>query len=242
MRRRPTELEPSAETTRRPRRGDSGSGECERPRAPARESFPGSAVSALGALLLATATVTAAAPPAAAQGPEASSPACQFRAPAGELDDRLSPPDSASARIGNGVVKVCYGSPRARDREIFGGLVPYGEPWRLGANEPTTLHTTIPLRFGDVRLEPGSYSLYAIPGPERWEVVLNGSTERWGVPINEEVRKHDVGSLEAEAERLDRAVEALTMELVPSGKGLTELVVRWERTRVRIPLRRDMGG
>lgn len=201
-----------------------------------------SAVTALGAFFLAAAVGALTSPPAAAQEAEASPTACQFRAPAGELDDRLSPPDSASARMGGGVVKVCYGSPRARGREIFGDLVPYGQPWRLGANEPTALHTTVALRFGDVRLEPGSYSLYAIPGREQWEVVVNGSTDRWGVPINDEVRAHDVGAVTVEAQRLDRTVEALTMELVPSGKGLTDLVIRWERSLVRVPLRRDMGG
>lgn len=164
-------------------------------------------------------------------------PRCSFRASGQELADRLSPPDSASASLDGGEVKVCYSSPRARGREIMGELVPYGQPWRLGANEPTTLHVTSPVRIGDVRVEAGSYSLYAVPGREQWTVVVNGATDRWGVPIDDEVRAEDLGTVTVEASRTEDLVENLTLSFERGEEGGVHLTVEWERTRLEVPVR-----
>ncbi|MFB6240358.1 MAG: DUF2911 domain-containing protein, partial [Gemmatimonadota bacterium] len=153
-----------------------------------------------------------------------------------ELVNRASPPDSTSIRLGDGVAKICYSSPRARGREIMGELVPYGKPWRLGANEQTTLHLTVPATFGDVALEAGSYALYAVPGKKQWKIVVNDSTERWGVPIDGDVRSRDVGSVTVEPARTDGLVENLSLDFEESGDGAS-LVIAWERTRLEVPLR-----
>lgn len=185
---------------------------------------------------VASAALLLAAAPRPAQAQEA--PACSFQASGEELTDRASPPDSTSVRLDGGVARVCYSSPQARGREIMGDLVPYGQPWRLGANEPTTLHLTFTAEIGGVRLEPGSYVLYAIPGRDEWEIVVNGATDRWGIPIDESVRKQDVGSVSAEAEQTDRMVEGLTLGFERRDETSADLVVEWERTRVRVPVTR----
>lgn len=184
------------------------------------------------ALLGATAAVTLT--PAAAAAQEL---ACTFRAPREELDDRKSPPDSASLRLDSGALKVCFGAPRARGRTIFGGLVPYGQSWRLGANEATVLHLSAPASVGDVRVNAGTYSLYTVPGKEEWRVVVNSAADRWGVPIDEGVKEKDVGAFTVEAGRTDDFVEALDLTLERTGPDSAELVIRWERTRVAVPIR-----
>lgn len=166
-------------------------------------------------------------------------PPCWIRGNPADLELRISPLDSAVAVLGGDTLKLCYSRPRRLGRPIMGRLVPYGAPWRLGANEATTLHTPIPLRIGDVRVEPGSYSLYAIPDSSAWRIVVNGAVERWGVPINDEVRGADLGATEGRAQRMQDAVELFTMHLSPADSGL-DLVIEWERTRVRVPVRR--GG
>ncbi|MGH8223170.1 MAG: DUF2911 domain-containing protein, partial [Woeseiaceae bacterium] len=98
--------------------------------------------------------------PASAQTP---APSCWVRGDAARLPTRASALDSAETRVAGAVVKVCYGRPEARGREIMGGLVPWGAPWRLGANEATTIHLPFAAEIAGVRVEPGSYSLYAIP-------------------------------------------------------------------------------
>ena len=153
------------------------------------------------------------------------------------LSSRASPLDSVVARLGGAEVKVCYSRPSARGRAIMGGLVPLGEPWRLGANEATTIHLPVAARFGDVALKPGVYSLYAIPAPSNWQIVVNESAERWGIPIDGAVRAHDVGSITVPSERTDAPTETLTLRLDPAGADALALVVEWERTRVRVTLK-----
>lgn len=203
----------------------------------ARRSVPGGpavlALALLGGIL---------ALPSGLAAQEDAVPACRFTAAEEELAQRASPPDSSSVQVDGGVLKICYGSPRMRGRQIMGGLVPFGQPWRLGANEPTTLHVTTPVEIGDARLEPGAYALYAVPGPETWEIFVNSQPERWGIPIDESVREQDIGSIEVPSETVEEAVENLRIELRASEEADAELVMTWERTRVTVPIRRAGDG
>lgn len=153
-----------------------------------------------------------------------------------EAAERPSPLDSASVRLNDAEVKVCYGAPSARGREVMGGLVPWDAPWRSGANEATTLRVAAAVDLGGIRLEPGSYSLYTIPGEDSWEIVVNRQFERWGIPISDEVRGDDLGSTTVPSEGIDPAVERLTFHFEPPEENRTELVLEWENTRVRIPV------
>jgi len=184
----------------------------------------------------AIALIVAATTPALGQA--AAAPACWIRGEPARLAQRASPLDSIETRMGDGVVKVCYSRPAARGREVMGGLVPWGEPWRLGANEAAAIHVPFAAEIAGVRVEPGTYSLYAIPTDTTWQIVVNRSAQRWGIPINPQVRAQDVGSGAARVETLAAPVEALTLRFGPVVGSATELIVEWERTRVRIPLRR----
>jgi hypothetical protein len=164
---------------------------------------------------------------------------CKFRGERAELTKRASPLDSAVGRLGDAEVKLCYSRPSARGRTIMGGLVPFDQPWRLGANEATTLYLPVAARFGDVTLKPGLYSLYAIPGAKSWQLVVNASAARWGIPIDAAVRSTDVGTTSAPSEQIDAPVEMLTMRFEPAGEGALTLVTEWERTRVRVTIRRS---
>ncbi|HUF26529.1 MAG TPA: DUF2911 domain-containing protein [Gemmatimonadaceae bacterium] len=164
-------------------------------------------------------------------------PACQFNDSGTELAERPSPPDSAMAQLGDGIAKVCYSAPSARGRQVMGVLVPFGEPWRLGANEATTLHVTVPAEVGSVRVEPGSYSIYAIPGESEWTIVVNRATGRWGIPINEGVRAQDVGSFTVPRAATDQQAERFSINLEPADAGAAQMAIAWEGTRVVVPIR-----
>ncbi|NIR44439.1 MAG: DUF2911 domain-containing protein [Gemmatimonadetes bacterium] len=163
---------------------------------------------------------------------------CAFSDPEPVLRERLSPPDSLDAAIGGGRLKVCYSRPSARDRVVMGELVPFDEPWRTGANEAALIHLGFPARIAGVRLEPGTYSFYTIPGRDEWEIVFNRSVHRHGIPINAAVRAQDVGGGRVAAELLDRHVETLTFDVRHTGPWSAELLLEWETTRVRIPVER----
>ncbi len=157
-------------------------------------------------------------------------PGCYVaRDPAG----RASPLDSVSVRIMGAEAKVCYGRPSANDREVMGGLVPWGDPWRMGANEATGLHLAFAATVAGVRLEPGSYALHAVPGEDSWQIVVGSNFERWGIPIpGDDV----VGSGAVAVEAMPEHVETMTFRFETTSGMEAHLILEWENTRIRIPV------
>src|SRR3989442_13426311 len=166
---------------------------------------------------------------------------CWLRGPADKLAERASPLDSIAVQVGGGTMKLCYSRPSARGRKVMGGLVPFDQPWRLGANEATSIHLPFAAEIAGVRVEPGTYTLYVIPSASKWQIVVNRGVQRWGVPIDKDVRAADVGAGTVNTESLGAPVETLTLEFAPATGTATELVFEWEKTRVRIPIRRTSG-
>lgn len=151
---------------------------------------------------------------------------------------RASPIRSQVATLGDTKIKVCYGSPRSRGRTMIGGPpVPYGQLWRTGANEPTTIRASGPIAIAGVAVATGVASVYSVPGPETWEIVVNGSTNQWGIeseyPIAAELGRRVVPSRSS-----NEPIETLTLwfEKSSSGDRGLELVLAWETTEVRIPI------
>ena len=167
---------------------------------------------------------------------EAQVPACPFRGAPGALAERESPLDSVMMRLGDGRAKLCYGRPSAGGIPKIGGDFPFGAPWQMGANEPTTLHLDFPARIGSVDVEPGSYSLYVIPERGNWTVVVNANPSRWGLPIDAEVRAADIGSFALAPSALPTYVDRLTFRFESHGAAAGALVYEWESTALLIPM------
>ncbi len=180
----------------------------------------------------------ACAAPALAAPARAQAPTCSYRGAPSALSERPSPLDSVLVRLGDAQAKLCYGRPAAGPEAQVGGTLPFGSPWQLGANEPTTLHLPFPASVGGVDVAAGSYTLYAIPESSQWTIVVNGNPNRWGVPIGAEVRAADLGSFRATPTRLPQHVDRLTFRFEPSGPDAGALVFEWERTRLNIPISR----
>ena len=149
----------------------------------------------------------------------------------GDAEGRQSPLQELRFSADGGEALLCYGAPSARERVVMGELVPFGDPWRVGANEPTTLHLSADATVGGVSLEAGSYSLYATPGETEWEFHLNSNFERWGIPIDAEVRSAEIGSFSATPSATAGMVEMMTFEHIDGALRLS-----WENTQVDIPL------
>jgi hypothetical protein len=113
----------------------------------------------------------------------------------------------------------------------MGGLVPYGELWRAGANESTALHLSAPASIGGVAVEAGSYSIYTIPGESSWQVFVNSNFQRWGIPISDAVRATEIGSFTVTPETTATPVETLTYRFEGGA-----VVMEWANTRLRIPI------
>lgn len=144
-----------------------------------------------------------------------------------------SPLALAATWIDDTYVKIVYGSPRKRGREIFGALVPYGEVWRTGANEATEITTTGDLSFGKHRLPVGTYSLFTIPYPDRWTIIVNRALGQWGAyEYNADL---DLFRFDVPVRQTDKLYEGFTITFEQEGDS-TFLYLRWDRTEVRIPI------
>jgi len=139
---------------------------------------------------------------------------------------KASPRDSVKATIGGGTVSINYGRPSMRGREIMGGLVPWGQVWRTGANEATTLVTTKALMFGSVMVPAGTYTLYTLPGKDGWKLIINKQTGQWGTEYHQE---QDLARVDMKVEALTAPVEMFTIKIEPKG-GSGILRLEWEKT------------
>jgi DUF2911 family protein len=152
---------------------------------------------------------------------------------------RKSPLDSISFTVSKQPVKLCYGRPSSRGRVMVGGKnVPYGKLWRTGANEPTIFFAPIPLSVAGLQVPPGVYSLYTVPGPKEWEIIVNRSISQWGEEsqYTDEIKAQELGRAKLKSETLAAPVETFTIRAEPVGSDAQALVLEWEKTRVRIPI------
>ncbi|MCB0609429.1 MAG: DUF2911 domain-containing protein [Lewinella sp.] len=93
---------------------------------------------------------------------------------------RPSPPAQTNATLGDLTIAIDYSQPSVKGREIWGGLVPYGEVWRTGANEATTFEVNADVQIQGKTLPAGKYSLFSIPGEEEWVFIFNKVPNQWG--------------------------------------------------------------
>jgi hypothetical protein len=189
------------------------------------------------ASILALATIVGSSAGAARPAPFHPDTACPHRNV--PLQGRKSPLDSLTFMVGKQPVKVCYGRPSSSGRVMLGGEhVPYGKLWRTGANEPTIFFTSIPLTVAGLRVSPGVYSLYTVPGPKEWEVIVNRSVSQWGREdqYTDKVKAQEVGRAKVMSETTSSPLETFTIQAEPAGSDAV-LVLEWEKTRVKIPVK-----
>ena len=149
-------------------------------------------------------------------------------------ESRVSPNALASQTFGITMATVQYGRPSVRGREVFGGLVPFGEVWRAGANEATTLTLSGDAMVQGAPVAAGTYALFMIPMEgDTWTVVLNEAAEQWGA--YEYDADKDVARADVIVETGRPVQEQLLMLFEEvSAEGAT-LVLAWDD--VRVPVR-----
>jgi len=145
-----------------------------------------------------------------------------------------SPAASASCDLGGGKsIKTDYSSPRMKGRKIYGGLVPFGEVWRLGANEATTFVTSADVTVGGKAVSAGNYTLFAVPNADKWALIINKKTGEWGVPYKYE--SDELARVDMAVSKLPSPVENFTISYAKSGSGCT-LQADWESTRASVDI------
>lgn len=152
----------------------------------------------------------------------------------------LSPPGKTELANGTLRVSVLYSRPSVRNRVIFGtkeqnALQPYGEYWRLGANESTEITFNRDVLIDNSKpLNEGTYRVYAIPGPETFEIVFNKETGVWGVFTPDE--EEDVLRVTLPVDLSGAPTEQFIITLEPAGASGINIIFAWEKVRFVLPV------
>ncbi|PAU94109.1 hypothetical protein CK503_07805 [Aliifodinibius salipaludis] len=142
-------------------------------------------------------------------------------------EPRTSPNATVSQTIGTTDITITYGRPAVNDRTIFGDLVPYGEVWRTGANESTALVVSDDVTIEGNELEAGTYSLYTVPGKDKWTIIINSKLS-WGTQYD---KSKDVLRFTVEPQDTD-FIERLLFYFEDVTNESATVVLRWDTTKV----------
>ena len=129
-------------------------------------------------------------------------------------------------------VKIKYGQPSKKGREIFGGLVPYDSVWRTGANEATEITFDKDATFGGKPVKKGTYSLFTIPTSSDWTFILNPTLKQWGAYGYDKIKDKDVLQVKVPSTKTSAPVEKLTLKF----DSKNSLVLEWDQTHVEVPI------
>ncbi|WP_336514587.1 DUF2911 domain-containing protein [Pollutibacter soli] len=132
--------------------------------------------------------------------------------------------ETISSTIKNSKITVTYGRPHKRGREIFGGIVPYDSLWRTGANGPTTIGFEKDIRFGKTTVPKGTYSVYTIPKPNEWLMILSSDLSGW--PTNPD-RTKDLYRISIPVKKGTVVQEVFTIELNETKSG-GQIIFSWD--------------
>jgi hypothetical protein len=147
---------------------------------------------------------------------------------------RVSPHETVNATVGDAKITIVYGRPYSKDpksgekRKIWGGLVPYGKVWRMGADEATLLTTDKDITIGGTAIPAGSYSLYLWPEDVGSHLIVNKQTGQWGTKYDE---KQDLVRIDLKKQAADKPVDQFTIAVDGS-----MLKLMWEDTQFTAPI------
>lgn len=148
------------------------------------------------------------------------------------------PPASSSQTItqglGIGTVTLRYSRPNVNGRVIFGGLVPYGDVWRTGANNLPILTLDKPVTIAGTAVAVGTYGILTIPEQDKWTVILSKNSEQWGAYTYRQ--EEDLLRFEVTPERLDKPVETFTISFSDVHPQRARLNIAWDRTAIGFDL------
>ncbi len=130
-------------------------------------------------------------------------------------------------------IRVVYSRPQKKDREVFGKLLKYGEPWRVGANETTEITLFQDSKVGGQEVKRGRYGMFAIPHADKWEFVIHTNIPTWGPPNHDE--STNVATFSVPTEKTPKTVETMAILLEERGDKV-HMIVAWDDTMVQVPI------
>lgn len=149
---------------------------------------------------------------------------------------RASQRQSISQTVGDTMVSIVYNRPNVKAREVWGGLVPYNEVWRTGANENTTFEVTNDVKINGQVLPKGKYGLHTLPTKDGWTIIFNKVNNEWG-SFNYDA-KQDALRVSAKPMTGDFK-ETMTIDFNDVTDNTAQVVIAWDK--LRVPFTVDVG-
>lgn len=144
------------------------------------------------------------------------------------------PLNAAKAKDGTTpLIKVVYSRPGKKGRDIFGVLEQFDKVWRMGANESTEIKFYKRVNVGGKNIKAGVYSLFAIPHKDKWTLIINRQTDRWGAFTYDETK--DVLRTDVPVKALDKPLENFSISFIPADTGAI-MVLGWDKTLIELPI------
>jgi len=160
----------------------------------------------------------------------AQTPKVEFPAP--------SPACTLKQRVGLTDIEIIYSRPGVKGRTIFGGLVPYGEVWRTGANSATRIVFSTSVKLNGHDIAAGTYGLFTIPGEKEWTIIINKGSGQWGAYQYDE--KADLVRFKVTPVRLAKSLETFTIEFDQVRDESATLNLAWDKTVAPIKLQVEL--
>ncbi len=151
----------------------------------------------------------------------------------GKALGQLSPRAALRQRIGEANIWLDYSRPAKRGRPVWGGLVPWGQVWRMGANDAAHLATDRTLEIGNLTIAPGTYTLFLLPAQSGWQLIINRATGMSGLDYS---TAQDIGRIPLTTETLQRPVESFTLEAREASAGGI-LAIAWDNLQASVTFR-----
>jgi hypothetical protein len=146
-----------------------------------------------------------------------------------------SPVCTLKQHVGLTDIEIVYSRPSAKDRQVFGGIVPYDKVWRTGANNATKLTFSTPVKINGTEIPAGTYALFTIPGENEWTIIISKNVTQSSLQYDE---KADVVRFKATPVKLAQTIETFTIEFNHIRDESAVLNIAWEKTVV--PLRIEL--
>ncbi|NJW52571.1 DUF2911 domain-containing protein [Salinimicrobium oceani] len=140
-----------------------------------------------------------------------------------------SPSATVEQQVGLTNVDLKYSRPGMRGRTIFGDLVPYGEKWRTGANNNTTISFDTKVTIDGKELPQGTYAIYTIPGENEWDVIFYKDNQNWGLPQEWDESKVAL-TAKAQVQKMPMPMETFTILIDELQSDSAALNFIWEET------------
>ena len=145
-----------------------------------------------------------------------------------------SPVCKISQAVGLTDIAIEYSRPSAKGRKVFGGLVPFNELWRTGANASTKLTFNENVKIAGNDLPTGTYALYTIPGEKEWTIIINKNTTHWGV--DDYKQEEDAFRFNVKSMPISNLTESFSIQLDNLKNSACDISLIWENTMVAIPV------